>query len=313
MRSILALTALLAFAGAAQAADPVFPSSAGNLTVDTVAGGLVHPWSLAFLPDGRMLVTERPGRMRIVTRDGKLSPPLAGVPPVFARGQAGLLDVVLDRDFAQNRTIYFCYAEPFDGGGRIAVARAQLEAGGTPRLPIVTVIFRQHGPAVARRHLGCRIVQGADGNLFVTLGDHFTDRDMAQTLDNRLGKIVRITPDGAAPKDNPFVGKAGARPEIWSLRASQSARPRLQSRRRQIVGAGARPEGRRRDQHHRAGPQLRLAGGQLWRQLRRHAGRHRQVRKGRHGSIRSGTGRRRSRRPAWRSIPAICSRAGKAA
>ncbi len=119
----------------------------------------MHPWSLAFLPDGRMLVTERPGRMRIVTRDGKLSPPLADVPHVFAVSQGGLLDVALDRDFAQNRTIYFSYAEPFDGGGRTALARAKLDAGEAPRLTDVTVIYRQHGPASRGGHFGGRIVQ----------------------------------------------------------------------------------------------------------------------------------------------------------
>ncbi len=217
MRSTFALTVwLLAFAGPVQAADPTFPSSAGDITVETVAGGLVHPWSLAFLPDGRMLVTERPGRMRLVTRDGRLSPPLAGVPRVFASGQGGLLDVILDRNFAQNRTIYFSYAEPFDGGGRTALARARLEAGEVPGLSDVTVIYRQHGPASRGNHFGGRIVQASDGNLFLTNGEHFTDRDLAQTLDSDLGKIVRITPDGAAPNDNPFVGKTGARPEIWS-------------------------------------------------------------------------------------------------
>ena len=217
MRSIIALAALLtAFAATARAADPVFPSAAGKIAVETVAGGLVHPWSLAFLPDGRMLVTERPGRMRIVTRDGTLSPPLAGVPRVFASGQGGLLDVILDRNFADNRTIYFSYAEPFDGGGRTALARATLEAGEAPRLSDMTVIFRQHGPPSRGNHFGGRIVQAADGNLFLTNGEHFSDRDMAQTLDNDLGKIVRIRPDGSVPPDNPFVGRAGARPEIWS-------------------------------------------------------------------------------------------------
>ncbi|HEY4980629.1 MAG TPA: PQQ-dependent sugar dehydrogenase [Pseudolabrys sp.] len=217
MRFVLALTVLLAaFAGTAQAADPTFQSTAGDVTVETLASGLVHPWSLAFLPDGRMLVTERPGRMRIVTRDGKLSPPLAGVPRVFASGQGGLLDLALDRNFAHNRTIYFSYAEPFDGGGRTALARAMLDAGEVPRLSDVTVIYRQHGPASSGNHFGGRIVQADDGNLFLTNGEHFTDRDMAQTLDNDLGKIVRIAPDGSAPNDNPFVGKSGARPEIWS-------------------------------------------------------------------------------------------------
>ena len=118
------------------AAAQIFPSSAGDLKVETVAGGLVHPWSLAFLPDGRMLVTERPGRMRIVTRGGQLSPPLAGVPEVYAQSQAGLMDVILGRDFAQNHTIYFCYAEHADGGGgRIAVAHGQLEENGRDAAP----------------------------------------------------------------------------------------------------------------------------------------------------------------------------------
>ena len=143
--------------GAAQ----VYPSSAGNLAVETVARGLDHPWALAFLPDGRMLVTERPGRMRIVAKDGKLSPPLAGVPKVLASGQGGLLDVVLDRDYAQNRTIYFCFAEPADGGGRTALARARLVDEGTPRLDDVKVIFRQEGPLSSGNHFGCRIAQAA--------------------------------------------------------------------------------------------------------------------------------------------------------
>ncbi len=210
----LALAALL-LAGAPAAAEP-FPSSAGNLAVDTVAGGLVNPWSLAFLPDGRMLVTERPGRMRIVTRGGELSPPLAGVPGVYAQSQAGLMDVILARDYARSRTIFFCYAEPYEGGGRIAVARARLEDGRAPRLVGSEVIFRQQGPADHGLNIGCRMVQAEDGNLFVTLGDHFYDAKLAQTLDNHIGKIVRITPEGKAPPDNPFVGKAGALPEIWA-------------------------------------------------------------------------------------------------
>ena len=219
MRLILALAALLPpLSGGALAAPPIFPSSAGNLAVETVAGGLVHPWSLAFLPDGRMLVTERPGRIRIVTRAGQLSPPLAGVPKVYVQSQAGLMDVMLGRDFSTNRTIYFYYAEPADGGGgRIAVAHGQLEENGrTPRLVAVTTIFRQHGPASRGLNIGCRIVQAGDGNLFVTLGDHFSAAEMAQTLDNHIGKIVRIRPDGTAPPDNPFVDKPGALPEIWA-------------------------------------------------------------------------------------------------
>ena len=193
-----------------------FNSSAGPLAVETIARGLVHPWALAFLPDGNMLVTERPGRIRIVARDGTLSEPLAGVPRVFASGQGGLLDIILDRDFARNRTIYFSYAEPFDGGGRTALARAKLDPGATPALSDVKVIYRQQGSASRGNHFGGRIAQSTDGNLFVSNGEHFTGRDKAQTLDTHLGKIVRITQDGAAPKDNPFVGRAGALPETWS-------------------------------------------------------------------------------------------------
>jgi glucose/arabinose dehydrogenase len=193
-----------------------FASSAGPLAVETVAKGLDHPWALAFLPDGRMLVTERPGRMRIVTLKGELSEPVANVPKVLARSQGGLLDVILDRNFARNRTIYFSYAEPFDGGARTALARATLDAGEAPALRDVKVIFQQAGPASRGQHFGGRIAQGSDGNLFVTTGDHFSGRDMAQTLDNDLGKVVRITPNGEAPKDNPFVNRAGARAILWS-------------------------------------------------------------------------------------------------
>ena len=193
-----------------------FKSAAGDIAVETVAGGLVNPWSLAFLPEGRMLVTERPGRMRIVTRDGKLSPPISGVPAVFAQSQGGLLDVTLDRAYAQNQTIYFCYAEPADGGARTALARAKLADGAAPRLDDLKVIFRQEGPLSNGNHFGCRIVQMPDNNLFVTMGEHFFTRNEAQNLANHLGKIIRIRPDGSVPPDNPFVGKPGAKPEIWS-------------------------------------------------------------------------------------------------
>lgn len=213
--SLITSFILLLSPGAASA-QQTFSSSAGPLKVETVARGLVHPWALAFLPDGRMLVTERPGRIRIVARDGALSEPLAGVPNVFASGQGGLFDVALDRDFARNRTIYLSYAEPVDGGARTALARAQIDTGAKPALSAVNVIYRQQGGVSRRNHFGGRIAQSSDGNLFVTNGEHFTGRDKAQTLDNDLGKIVRITPDGAAPKDNPFAGRSGARAEIWS-------------------------------------------------------------------------------------------------
>ncbi|MGB9365184.1 MAG: PQQ-dependent sugar dehydrogenase [Xanthobacteraceae bacterium] len=207
------------------ASAQTFSSSAGNLSVETVARGLANPWALAFLPDGRMLVTERPGRMRIVTRDGKLSAPVANVPPVHAASQGGLHDVVLDRDFASNRALYFCFAEPAPGGGRTSMARARLNDGEAPQLDDVKVIFRQEGPLSGGNHYGCRIVQGRDGNLWLTMGDHWAYRNEAQNLANHIGKIVRVTPEGAAPPDNPFVGKANAKPEIWSYghRNSQGA------------------------------------------------------------------------------------------
>ena len=218
---LAALAAMIASSAPAQ----TFPSSAGALNVETVARGLDHPWGLAFLPDGRMLVTERPGRLRVVTRDGKLSPPVKGVPPVRASGQGGLHDVVLDRDFASNNTIYLCFAEPASGGGRTAMARARFSDGEAPQLDDVKVIFRQEGPLSSGNHYGCRIVQGRDGNLWLTMGEHFTHRDEAQNLANHLGKIVRVTPDGAVPPDNPFVGRNDAKPEIWSYghRNSQGA------------------------------------------------------------------------------------------
>ena len=187
--------------------EPAFGSSAGELEVRTIARGLVNPWALAFLPDGTMLVTERPGRMRIVTSEGQVSPPLKGVPEVWASGQGGLLDVAIDKSFAQNKTIYFCFAERTDGGGRTAVARAKLDAG-NGRLDEVKIIFRQQGPLSSGNHYGCRIAQADDGNLFVTLGEHFTYRDQAQSLANHLGKVIRITPEGSAPSDNPWRGSS---------------------------------------------------------------------------------------------------------
>lgn len=216
MRLVLAVSAFLIVSHAAGATDAVFPSSAGDLKVQTVASGLVYPWSLAFLPDGRMLVAERPGRLRIIAADGRLSPPLGNVPKVYAVSQAGLMDILLARDFAQSRTIFVCYAEAAEGGGRIAVLRARLIEDESPRLDDVTVIFRQKGPVSRGLNIGCRMVQAQDDNLFVTLGDHFGPKELAQKLDNHIGKIVRITPDGAAPADNPFIGNRGALPEIWA-------------------------------------------------------------------------------------------------
>ena len=210
------LTASFLIVTGTRGEDASFASSAGQLEVQTIASGLVNPWSLAFLPDGRMLVTERPGRIRLVTAEGQLSPPLKGVPEVFASGQGGMLDLAIDKSYAQNKTIYFCFAERTSGGSRTAVARARLNDG-NGRLDDTKIIFRQEGPLSSGNHYGCRIVQAADGNLFVTLGEHFSYRDEAQNLGNHLGKIIRIAPDGSVPPDNPFVGRADAKPEIWSF------------------------------------------------------------------------------------------------
>jgi glucose/arabinose dehydrogenase len=191
-----------------------YKSSAGQLAVEPVVTGLASPWAFVFLPDGRMLVTEKPGRLRFATTDGKLSVPLPGLPKIFASGQGGLHDVALDRNFAQNQTIYFCFAEPHqDGGGRTSMARARLAGD---RLEDVKVIFRQEGPPSSGRHFGCRIVQTADNNLILTMGDHGSHPKEAQNLANHIGKTVRVKPDGTVPDDNPFVGRKDAKPEIWT-------------------------------------------------------------------------------------------------
>ncbi len=213
--AILVTTTLL-IATTSRGEQTSFGSSAGRLEVQTVASGLSYPWALAFLPRDRVLVSERRGRMRIVAPQGQLSPAVKGVPEVMATGQGGLLDVVTDKDFAQNNTIYFCYSERAGTGGRTAIARAKLVDGAAPRLDELKVIFRQEGPLSSGNHYGCRIVQASDSYLFVTLGEHYSSRNEAQSLANHLGKIVRITTDGAVPPDNPFIGREGARPEIWS-------------------------------------------------------------------------------------------------
>lgn len=187
-----------------------------TLRTEVVAGGLQNPWGLAFLGDGRLLVTERPGRMRVVEADGRLGPPLAGVPEVEAVGQGGLLDVITDRAFAQNRTVHFCYSEPGPGGNSTAMASARLSDDRT-RLENVRVVFSQKPKVGSRLHFGCRIVQAGDGSLFLSLGDRYTRMQDAQTLDNHHGKVVRVRPDGSAHPDNPFASRTGALPEIWSL------------------------------------------------------------------------------------------------
>jgi glucose/arabinose dehydrogenase len=210
--SVLAACAagLILPAGPARAADD---AGAADVHLVTVASGLEHPWGLAFLPDGRFLVTERPGTLRVVGRDGRIGPPLAGVPKVDAVNQGGLLDVALDPGFASNRLVYLSYTEPREGGNGTTVARGVLGEAG---LTNVKVIFRQQPAMTGGHHFGSRLVFARDGKLFITLGDRGSGRDLAQTLDNHIGKIVRINPDGTVPSDNPFVGRKGALPEIWS-------------------------------------------------------------------------------------------------
>jgi glucose/arabinose dehydrogenase len=200
-------------------------AAAQSVRPETVASGLQNPWALAFLPDGRFLVTERAGRLRVVERDGRLNKPVDGLPEVAIGGQGGLLDLVLDADFANNRVLYFCFSEPasIGNGNSTALARAILSSDAT-RLSDVKVIFSQKPKFTSSLHFGCRIVESrapglngkADGKLFLMLGDRYFRAADAQTLGNHHGKMVRINKDGSLPPDNPFVGRAGALPEIWS-------------------------------------------------------------------------------------------------
>jgi glucose/arabinose dehydrogenase len=186
----------------------------------TVIDGLDNPWGLAFLPNGRMLLTERGGRLRVVTADGKMSEPLTGLPKMDTRGQGGLLDVVLDPAFAKNSLIYWSFSEPQeDGTNNTAVARGRfVDDAAAPRVEDVKVILHQN-PLQSQQHFGSRLVWGRDGTLFVTMGDRSVTpgRMQAQNLDTLIGKVARINADGSIPTDNPFAGKAGVRQEIWSI------------------------------------------------------------------------------------------------
>lgn len=206
---------LLASVFALAADEPVRRFGGESVRVVPFASGLDHPWGIAFLPDGRLLVTERPGRLRVVEASGRLGPPIAGVPQVVARGQGGLLDVALDPAFPSNRLIYLSYAEPRPDGIATAVARARLSEDAT-RLTGLQVIFRQQPAYSGSNHFGSRLVFAPDGTLFVTLGERFDLMDKAQDLSTTLGKVVRIRPDGSIPDDNPFRSTPGARPEIYS-------------------------------------------------------------------------------------------------
>jgi glucose/arabinose dehydrogenase len=206
-----------AFAGQTRAPER---KSGVAFTVVTVAEGLVNPWGLDFLPGGKLLVTEKPGRLRIVSGDGKLSEPVTGLPEVDSRGQGGLLDVVLDPKFSSNKTICWSYAEPHDGGGNnTAVARGKLVDEAAPRVEDVKVIYHQAPSLDSQLHYGGRLVFRKDGTLFITQGERSITEGRMQAQDKAglLGKIVRINTDGTIPKDNPFLKQEGVRPEIWSI------------------------------------------------------------------------------------------------
>ncbi|HLT03373.1 MAG TPA: PQQ-dependent sugar dehydrogenase [Pseudomonas sp.] len=213
MHKWMGILLLAGLGAAAQAAD--YPSEQGTLRVEERVGGLEHPWSMAFLPgDEGLLITERPGRLRLLGVDGTLSAPLAGVPAVYARGQGGLLDVALSPDFAEDRLVYLAYAEAGDGKAGTAVGRGRLSDNGD-RLEGFQRLFQQQPKLSTGIHFGARLVFDRDGYLFIALGEN-NQRPTAQDLDKLQGKLVRLHADGRVPTDNPFVNQSGARPEIWS-------------------------------------------------------------------------------------------------
>lgn len=212
----LGLTFIVLAAGfPAQSADTRdFESESYALRLVTVTSGLRYPWGMVFLPDGRMIVTEREGDVRIVTPDGQVSRPLQGVPEAYTSGQGGILDIALDPDFAANRLVYISFAEPGPGGAGTAVLRATLDLQGLA-LRNGQIIFRQEPKSEGGRHFGSRLVFAPDGTLFITVGER-GERDRTQDFTINRGQVVRINPDGTLPDDNPFIGIAGRRPEVWS-------------------------------------------------------------------------------------------------
>ena len=197
------------------AADDIFETQHHRVKAETITDRLEHPWAVAFLPDGRFLVTERPGRLRIVSQGGELSVPISGLPDIRDGGQGGLLDVALAPDFAESGLIYFTFSEPGDGGSSTALARAVLDVKALS-LSNVRILFSQQPKSSGARHFGSRIVIAQDGSLFVTTGDR-GQRDMAQDPSINRSQVVRVNPDGTIPNDNPFVGVETHRPEIWSM------------------------------------------------------------------------------------------------
>lgn len=199
---------------AAPAATPVIPFTQGaNLKVTELASGLANPWGLAALPDGRFLVTERSGQMLLI--NGSQKAIVTGVLPVMARNQGGLLDVALSPRFAQDGWVFYSFAKPMDNNESVtAVARAKL-VGNT--LTDTSTIFQQSTPAPGAHHFGSRLVFDREGHLFVTTGDRYQLKEQAQSVDNHLGKVLRITIDGKPAPGNPLLNRTGARPEIWSF------------------------------------------------------------------------------------------------
>jgi aldose sugar dehydrogenase len=218
--AFLASSAALAFgfSSVGYAVEETISSEQAEASLTTIADGLNHPWGLAFLPDGSMLVTERSGQLRYVTEDGTVSEPIAGTPEVDARGQGGLLDVAVAPDFAESRHVYLSFSEFGEADtNSTAVARGTLSADNAS-LENVEVIFSQKPKVQSTKHFGSRLVFDGDGHLFVTLGERSETqfREQAQDLGSHLGKVVRVNLDGSVPEDNPFVGQDGALPEIWS-------------------------------------------------------------------------------------------------
>lgn len=217
-----------------------FQSSDYALKLVTITDGLRNPWGMAFLPDGRMIVTEREGDVRLVTMDGEKSRPLEGVPKAYVGGQGGLLDVALDPNFAENNLLYISFSEPGPGGAGTAVLRALLDID-RHSLSDGKIIFRQEPKTGGGRHFGSRLVFAPDGTLFITIGDR-GERDRTQDFTINRGQVVRINPDGTIPANNPFVGVAGRRPEVWSYghRNPQGAARHPQTGRVWTVEHGAR-------------------------------------------------------------------------
>jgi glucose/arabinose dehydrogenase len=273
-----AFAAALAFGLAAPAAaqdTQRVKTERAEVVVETVARGLSNPWGLAFLPDGRMLVTERPGRLRVVSAEGELSQPLSGIGvDIAARGQGGLLDVAVDPNFAQNRFVYLSLAED-RGEGRSAttVVRARLNEGATA-LEGSRAIFRQDPAHTTGNHFGSRLVFGRDGHLYITTGDRFTLREQAQNPANHIGKILRVTTEGRPAPGNPFLDREGRPARDLVHRPPQPAERGAEPGDRRTLDRGAWRPRRRRGQHPAARQELRLArdllrGGLFRRQDRR--------------------------------------------